>query len=126
MASRATTTIASDDAVVCPADGLLVDELNGGVGLRLADKLVSNEPQDSTMPEGASTRTDLKIEVGLLKARTRHCLLPGSLTPGPDLLSVGSLGQLGGHLALLLGHGGLGGWCGRNAFVVELARCRGE
>lgn len=37
VTSGATTTIASDDAVVRPADRLLVNELYGGVGLGLPD-----------------------------------------------------------------------------------------
>lgn len=55
MASRATTAVTSDDAVVCPADGLLVDELNSGVGLGLVGRGVSDEPRDSTMPLGRVT-----------------------------------------------------------------------
>lgn len=47
---RTTASITSHDPVVSPADGLLVDELHGRVGL------------------------GLEIEVGLLEAGTRHCL----------------------------------------------------
>lgn len=38
VTSGTTTTIAGDDTVVRPADGLLVDELDGGVGLGLGRK----------------------------------------------------------------------------------------
>lgn len=41
VAKRAATTITADDSLLCPADGLLVDELNGGIGLGLVLIIVS-------------------------------------------------------------------------------------
>lgn len=97
-----TASIASHNPVVSPADGLLVDELNGRVGL------------------------GLEIEVGLLEARTRHGLRPRPLTPGPEFLPVWGLGHLRRRLALGLWHGRLCRGRGRHGLCVQLAGCGGE
>lgn len=41
VAEGAATTVTADDSLLCPADGLLVDELNGGIGLGLVLIIVS-------------------------------------------------------------------------------------
>lgn len=67
MTLRATTAIAGNNAVVRPCNGLLVNHLNGGFGLRL------------------------EIEVGLLESGAGHGLRTRSLATGPDTDAVGSL-----------------------------------
>lgn len=141
MTSGAAATVASDDTVVCPADGLFVDEFDGGVGLGLwfetraglaHNRIHPTTTTTTTIPRSEKKRkTDLEVKVGLLEAGARHGFLPGPLAPRPNLLAVGRLGQFDGHLALLLGHGGLGGRRGGgrgDAFgaVELLAGRRGE
>lgn len=99
---RTAAAITRHNSVVGPADGLLVDELYGRVGL------------------------GLEIEVCLLEAGARHGLIPWALTPGPDSLPVWRLGQLCRQLALGLWHGRLCRGRGRHGLRVQLARCGGE
>lgn len=107
VSMRATAAIASYHAVVSPVDRLLVDELDGRVGL------------------------GLKIEVCLLEPGTRHGLLARPLAPGPDLLPVGRLRELRRRLAQHLGHRRLSRRGGCYGLGVQLTgrRCecsRGE
>lgn len=112
---RAAAAVTRHDSVVGPADGLLVDELHGRVGLGLQYWLANCNGRG---PGLFSQHAHLEIKVGLLKAGTRHGLLPGTLTPGPDSLPVWRLGQLYRHLALGLWHGGLCRGRGRHRLGV--------
>lgn len=122
---RTTASIARYNPVVSPADGLLVDELHGRVGLGLWKWLADCDDHDPVSPCLCSI-AHLEIEVGLLEARTRHCLLPWPLTSGPDTLPVWRLGQLRGQLALGLWHGRLCRGGGRHRLGVQLAGCGGK
>lgn len=120
---RTAAAIAGHNPVVRPADGLLVDELHGGVGLGLRQWLASCE---SRIPHPPSQHAHLKIEVCLLEAGARHGLVSWALTPGPDSLPVWRLGQLCRQLALGLWHGRLCRGRGRHGLGVQLAGRGGE
>lgn len=92
VAVGAAATVTSDHSIVSPSDGLLVDQLDRRLGLRL-DR-----------------------EVCLLESGTGHGLGTRALASGPDANAVGSLADLdrlglvdggGGRLGGLRGNGGL-------------------
>ena len=136
MACRAATAIAGHDPVVCPADRLLVNELHGGVWLRLCQ--ASSISLDSSTPHvplsflvirlrnsmkvasytavyGCHRCPYLQVRSGLLKTRTRHGFGARALATRPDAGPVGGLLHWDRDLAvdhldcvvLLLGHGSI-------------------
>lgn len=104
----ATAAIALDDPLLLPSHGLLVDELDGRVGLGLLSRQLyvhlyimsfpfrcghasSHRQATTDAIQIDHVQTDLKLHDRLLKTRTRHGLLPRPLALGPRRGPVRSL-----------------------------------
>lgn len=106
VSERAASTVAGDDALLGPADGLLVNQLDGRVRARLRFILLANRSlravspstlfqsspcSNSTSPAHDLLQTYLIFENRLLKTRPRHSHLSRLLTPTPDPLAIRAL-----------------------------------
>lgn len=135
MAERATTTVARHDSLLRPADGLFMDQLNGGIWPGL--QKTHQHPTLHIIPGGELSY--LRLHNRLLKPRSRHSEFPWLLARRPSGGTIRRL-QLPGLLARVRrlgdGHsleGGLHGvglgdvgrgfaWCrvvGRNGVLRE-------
>ncbi len=124
MSGRAAATVASNGAIVRPRYFLLVDELNGRIGLWLHNCYVSlwfpilllrSVPASE---DRGVCRPHLQAEVSLLESGARHGFGAWALGAGPKFGPVRGLGGRSGSLTIDDLGGGLGlrGWYG-----VELA-----
>jgi hypothetical protein len=101
VAQRTASAVAGYDALVCPADGLLVDEFDGGVGAGLVIELLAMPCTNAPSPFlGCRPRTIpnhtleiygeayLILHNTLLKPRPTHRNLPRLLAPAPNALII--------------------------------------
>lgn len=109
VAEGTTATVTADDSGLCPADRLLVNELNGGHWAGLDDQLVSFpmflSPRSSdkwSLARHFTGSTHLNFHDGLLEARANHGLLARLLASSPGGSTVRRL-----EAANALGLGGI-------------------